>query len=556
MVAKSHPVRAASTILLLLLSGLSEGVGILALLPVVDLAISSGSSSSTGVGQRIVEGISAVGLRPTLGALLLIVAVGLSMKSLLFLLAIRQTGYMAADLGASIRVRLLDAIMVARWEFFTRQPVGALSNAVGVETVRVYQMFTESCFLLANGLQVLVYAGLALAVSATVTAGAVFFGVLLALVLRFALKVSRRAGKHETRLMTSIIQRFHESLSSIKPLKAMAREGVLRSLLEADIRSLNRVQREQIISKAMFVALQEPLTVGLLCIGVYASFGAGIGFDRLLFLVLVFQRVASRIGNTQSFYQSVSALEPAFNSVSETLASVTSAAESSSGSASPSLKKEACFRDVSFSYSDGDLVLAHFDLVIPARQVTALLGPSGSGKTTVADLLIGLLHPREGDVTLDGVSLRSVSQRAWRSSIGYVPQETLLLNDTIFQNVSLGDRTFKEVHVRKALMRAGAWTFVQGMTDGMQARVGERGAGLSGGQRQRIAIARALIGDPLLLILDEATTALDPATEADVLGTIQGLKKDMTILAISHQPAVRHVADQVVELQPLGPGVQ
>jgi ATP-binding cassette subfamily C protein len=137
---------------------------------------------------------------------------------------------------------------------------------------------------------------------------------------------------------------------------------------------------------------------------------------------------------------------------------------------------------------------------------------------------------------------------SWRRLIGYVPQDTILLHDSIFTNVTLGEPSLTVKDVEYALSAAGAWDFVNGMPEGVYTTVGERGAKLSGGQRQRIAIARALIHRPRLLILDEATSALDPKTEASICQTLRALRGQLTILAISHQSAMVDVADRVYQI--------
>lgn len=133
--------------------------------------------------------------------------------------------------------------------------------------------------------------------------------------------------------------------------------------------------------------------------------------------------------------------------------------------------------------------------------------------------------------------------------IGYIPQETLLLHDTVMNNVTLGDPELTEADAEYALRTAGAWEFIKSMPQGIQSIVGERGGKLSGGQRQRIAIARALAHRPALLILDEATTALDPDTEAAICNTLQQLRGKLTIIAISHQPALANIADLIYRIQ-------
>jgi ATP-binding cassette subfamily C protein len=143
------------------------------------------------------------------------------------------------------------------------------------------------------------------------------------------------------------------------------------------------------------------------------------------------------------------------------------------------------------------------------------------------------------------VPLGDLDRRAWRRLIGYVPQETLLLSDTVLVNVTLGDPAVTRADAEAALRAAGAWEFVAALPAGMDTAVGERGARLSGGQRQRLAIARALVHGPALLILDEATSALDAASEAEICAALQALRGRVTILAVTHRPALVQAADRV-----------
>ena len=150
---------------------------------------------------------------------------------------------------------------------------------------------------------------------------------------------------------------------------------------------------------------------------------------------------------------------------------------------------------------------------------------------------------------VDGRPLTEIDLKAWRRLIGYVPQETTLLHDSIVHNVTLGDTALNTADAERALRAAGAWDFVQALPDGLDTVVGERGGKLSGGQRQRIVIARALVNQPRLLILDEATSALDSESEQAVRQSMQALKGQLTILAISHNRAMVSAADRVYQLE-------
>jgi ATP-binding cassette subfamily C protein len=194
-------------------------------------------------------------------------------------------------------------------------------------------------------------------------------------------------------------------------------------------------------------------------------------------------------------------------------------------------------------------VLRGLTLEIPAGTSTALLGLSGVGKTTVVDLIIGLLRPQHGAVLVDGVPLQDLDLHAWRRMIGYVPQDALLLHDSVLHNVSLGDPSVDAARAERALRTAGAWEFVAALPEGMNSSVGERGTRLSGGQRQRIVIARALALEPRLLILDEATSSLDPQTEEEVWRILTSLRGKTTVIAITHRPTLVRSIDRAFRIE-------
>jgi ATP-binding cassette subfamily C protein len=241
-------------------------------------------------------------------------------------------------------------------------------------------------------------------------------------------------------------------------------------------------------------------------------------------------------------------LDSAFWSLQATIEGAKRNCEAAPGGLTPLLEKSLRLDKVTFGYETTQ-VLWDASLSIPAGSFTAIVGSSGAGKTTIADLFTGLIRPQQGHIWIDDLLLEQVDLRQWRRMIGYVPQETFLLHDTVLQNVTLGDANLTEADAEEALCAAGAWDFVRALPMGVRSSVGERGAALSGGQRQRIAIARALAHRPKLLILDEVTSALDPDSEAAICRTLQGLRGQLTILAISHQPAIVQAADSVYRLE-------
>ena len=360
--------------------------------------------------------------------------------------------------------------------------------------------------------------------------------------------LSRRAGQNQTELQKSFMSRLLQGLDGMKPLKAMAREGSMGPLMDGDIHGLKHAQRMLVVTREALTESHEVIRALAVAGGLYVFVTLlGQPVDGLLVLALLFVRTLQKIGLLQSHYQVAAANQPAFTFVRSTIAAAELAQETGQGGTIPQLSSAISLRKVSFSYGREN-VLDSVSMTLPAGAFIAVVGSSGVGKTTVADLIIGLLRAQQGEVWIDDLRMSDIDATAWRRMIGYVPQETFLFHDTIMTNVTLSDPEVSRAEVESALHRAEAWAFVAALPDGMDTVVGERGARLSGGQRQRIAIARALIRDPALLILDEATTALDPETEEGIVATVRRLTGKVTVLSISHQPAMRRAADIVYRL--------
>jgi ATP-binding cassette subfamily C protein len=258
--------------------------------------------------------------------------------------------------------------------------------------------------------------------------------------------------------------------------------------------------------------------------------------------IYLIRRILKNIHKIQIEFQTMVANESAYFSLKKKIQEAEHARETTLGHRVPEFKNSIRFDQVNFGYDD-KLVLENLNLELPKGKFIAIVGASGAGKTTLVDLVIGLLRPRSGEIWIDDLPQTDIDINRWRRMIGYVPQDTLLLHDTILANVTLKDEGISKKDVEDALHFAGAWDFVGQLSKGVHTIVGERGGKISGGQRQRIAIARALVNKPKLLILDEATTALDPETEAAICDTMNKLAGNVTILSISHQSAMLEAAE-------------
>jgi len=293
---------------------------------------------------------------------------------------------------------------------------------------------------------------------------------------------------------------------------------------------------------------QELMFTGFICLGVYVAMDKfDMDLPMVMVLVVALGRAFNFFGKVQKQYQKLAQGESAYWSLIDSIDAAGSAEEHLGGSIEPRFERNIRFEQVSFDY-DGHPVFNSLSLDIEAGSLTTLVGPSGSGKTTIVDLTIGLLQPQQGRILLDDTPLQDVDIKRWRGMIGYVPQDTILLHDSILHNVTLGDPGLSIEDAQQALRDAQAWDFVSKLPQGLETMVGERGGKLSGGQRQRIAIARALVNQPRLLILDEATSALDPDSEQAIRETMETLKGKLTILAISHNRGMVQAADHVYQM--------
>ncbi len=206
------------------------------------------------------------------------------------------------------------------------------------------------------------------------------------------------------------------------------------------------------------------------------------------------------------------------------------------------------YRDVSFSYKSDD-VLSHINVVIPKGKIIALVGPSGGGKTTFVDLLPRFYDTVGGEILIDGIDIRDYRIDDLRSLIGMVTQESILFNDTVYNNIVFGKPGVTEDEVIAAAKVANAHEFIMAMEEGYETNIGDRGAKLSGGQRQRISIARAILRNPPILILDEATSSLDSESERLVQDALLRVMKDRTSIIIAHRLSTIKFADEIIVLE-------
>jgi ATP-binding cassette subfamily C protein len=541
-----RPLQSVFLVIVLLAAGVADGLGLSALLPMLNVAFDTGTAAGDNDLSRFVnDALGMIGVTPSLGALLLVIVGGITLKSLLIFVAEQRIGYIAAEVATELRLEMLSAMTRSSWSHFVGQSAGKMANSMATEAWRAANASVFAIHLLVLAVELVVYGVLAMLVSWKATLLCLGASVLILVISHNFVRLARKAGKGQTKWYASLLRTLTDLLRSVKSLKAMGREQQAEALLQRETHALRRELKREVLSNAALDGSQEPLYTIVLAIGIYAAIvHLSMELATVTFLVLILARMLRQGGKVQKQYQRMIGCESAYWALRAQIDAARADIEAPGGGAPPRLERSIRLDDVTLAYGE-EPVLDRVSLEVPAGAMTCLVGESGTGKSTIADLIIGLIRPQSGHVLVDGRPLEDFDLRLWRRGIGYVPQDNVLLHDTVMRNVALAEDDLTATEVEAALELAGALDFVRAMPEGIHSVVGEGGSRLSGGQRQRILIARALVHRPRLLILDEATSALDTATEQAICRMLESLKGRMTILAITHQRAMRELADRV-----------
>lgn len=544
-----YPWQSTLLVAVLLAAGIADGIGLSALLPLLNTTLNPGAAAEAeGFELTVRETLATVGIDPTLGVLLAVLVVAVLLKNLFMLFAETRIGFIAADIATHLRMDLLRAIMRSGWDYFTHQSSGRLANSVATEAYRASNAYVYAVRVIAVAIEVVVYAAFALLVSWIATVISLIAGGIILLLSHELVRVARKAGIRQTQLYRSLLGKLTDTLQSVKTFKAMGRDHMAEDTMSVETFKLRKALKREVLGKAALDAAQEPMYAMVIAFGIFiALVQFQVVAATVMFMVLVLARLLKQIGKLQKQYQKMITAESAFWAIRGAIDEAEAAAESPGGAVKPDIGDSIRLDKVSFRRAE-NVILTDMSIEIPAGRLTCLVGGSGVGKTTVADLIVGLIHPDEGRVIIGTDNLEDLERTTWRRQIGYVPQENLLLHDSILHNITLGDHSLTEDDAVWALEAVGAWEFVSRLPDQIHAVVGERGTRFSGGQRQRIMIARALAHHPKLLILDEATSSLDPETEANICAKLAELRGELTILAISHQATMVDLADRVYRL--------
>jgi len=544
--------RAALALGCMFLSSMLNGVGVLILVPLLQLVGVRGGV--TGIAAWVRALLDEMGLSASLGSMLIVYLVVIISHALLT----RWLNLLNTDLERSftktLEKRLYAAIMRTDWLFFLRHRNSDLTFAL---TNNVYQVSAGTMHLLRLGstaILTVVHVVLCVAISPLISL--VILGCFLAFWVMLARydRTVQRTGKELVKLNQELYGNVTDYLAGMKEAKSVGSEQRQIESFDATSDAIKETYLNYSRTRENTAMAYKLGSAVVLSIVLYAAIEIlRFPMFELMLLIVITARLLPRLRGVQSDYQQVLHMLPAFDSLMSLLRCCEAARESQPNLTQEPLQltREIRVEGVSFQYrEEGDAwAVRDIDLVIPIGSTLAIVGGSGAGKTTLADLLMGLLQPTHGQICIDEHPLSGQTASAWRQSIGYVPQETFLLHDSLRANLLWVQPEATDSELWSALRLAAAVDFVTSLPKGLDSIVGDRGVRLSGGERQRIALARALLRKPKFLILDEATSSLDAENQQRIQDAVQQLHREITVVIIAHRLSAVQIAEQIVVLE-------
>lgn len=559
LLGRLRPYRAwfATALLLGLFAAMVEGFTYALLIPFLRLLFGAGGAFPEGATAleaflRATVGGIFTGAEGT-GALALVlgcIAVALLVKNA-FLYGAGYCGLVAQEgVVRDLRVAVYERVQLRALPFFRATRGGELAARVLSDADQTRGALYAFGQALRSGAAVLVYLTMLMALSwrLALAAGGVMLAVtlgmrplLLSVRARWARVAERRGWLGAVTVETAA------SARAVKAAAAERQEAARFTAAAEDVRDgVLRAERVALLASPLAETVAAAILLGVLAL---AGGEGGLRPEVFVTFVAVALRMLSPMKAVAQFPAHLAEAVAAGDRLFELLDHPAEDVDAPAARPFPGMQRTIEFRDVWVAYQPGEWVLRGVSLTVGRGEVVALVGPSGAGKSTLADLLPRFVEPERGAVLVDGVPLTTYDRRSVRAALGIVSQDIVLLHESVRANIAYGDQVgATQAAVEAAARAAGADTFIRQLPGGYDTVIGERGARLSGGERQRLAIARALLRDPPILILDEATAHLDAEAERALQDTIARLLVGRTVLVIAHRLATAARADRIVVL--------
>ncbi len=535
-------------ILFLVFAAFAETVGILTIFPFLNILVFSEINTENKLLFYTNEIIDFLGLQPDVNLFLILIIFFLIIKTVLTILAMNYVGFISNEICTFLRMRLIENYFSANWGFFSKKPIGSLINSVSSESERSASAFVACWNFFSSLIHAIVFFLTAIFISTEVSLISIVVGALIFILLNGVMKLAKKSGDNQTFLMKSLLSYLTDYIQGIKPLKAMNQEKNVMKIVSKDNFSLRKTLDNVVISSNLIKHLPQLIILFFLGVTVFYILNfSNVELSLLAVLALLFNRILTRISLLQKYLQTLITSESAFWSIKKLNEEFDENREKNLGKDLPTLKNGITLKNIKFAY-DKKNIFINLNLFIPCKKITTLFGKSGIGKTTIVDMVLGLYNAQNGKIFIDDKDLKKINLFKWREKVSYVPQETILFNDTVFNNITLKNKRFNKKQVINSLKKVSALNFIDELELGIDTMIGEKGVRMSGGQKQRISIARALIRNPELIIFDESTSSLDHKSTNEICRLMKKLSKKITIIVISHQKNILEYSDIVYKI--------
>ncbi len=559
---RPHSIRLVAGVFLMAMVALADGLIALMVIPAVDVVLNPRTTTQKLALIHLPRGGPTLYLNsffpPSIHHVWTIFAISLVViflaKALAEFLGSTLVQYVGHSAIMDLRNQVYGKLIQQPVGFFQHHPVGRVMSAVINDVEQMRSVFSEyladffrQAFTLAVFILVLLDLNWKLALGS-----AIFVPLVIYPVGKLGRRIRRSTEKSRSRLadLSHILQ---ETISGNRVVKAFGMEGFeIRKFRDA-ARQLLRENMRWVRAYAATSPMMDVLGAVVFCVLLlyardqinHSLMTQGTFFAFLYALFKGYEPIKRLGGIYQLFEQALGTAVQVFSF----LTLKEEVAETPGAPAMPRFSRAVEFDNVSFTYDGGPFILKNIRLTVPAGAVVAIVGQSGAGKTTLLNLLPRFYTVTSGAVRIDGYDVRDVTLRSLREQMAIVTQETILFNDTVWNNLCYGRPDLPEGRVIAAAKAALAHDFISTLPQGYHTRIGDRGQRLSGGQRQRIAIARALLKDAPILILDEATSELDSESEMLVQRALNNLMAGRTVLVIAHRLSTVRRADMIVVLE-------
>ncbi|HAH05423.1 MAG TPA: hypothetical protein DCM05_02680 [Elusimicrobia bacterium] len=543
--------RLAALAALMVAATLSEGVGLGLFYPLIEYIQRGDAFFNEGAARRLFSALSTVGLQPSVLVFILlifgVIVATLLLKLAVFVLSARIYNPLMKDLRDEAFGRILRSHLF----YFYSGSSATLNRTLENEVEYLGQSFNFIVLIAASALSILVYVAFIVTVSWKLTALVCLLGALRYGVSGIFIRRTRALGDKHIAIMTrlkSVLISMHQGIDVVKCFGTEERETEsfrhLTQEIEANATAVADAQASNSLSEGI-------LGDGLLCVLVYLAVSRlSVSGAALLTFLVILTRIIPKITNINDGRIRVAEYLSRVSLLPEALSDSGLPVLSWGDCEKPAFESRIAFEEVGFRYPSADsAALTGVRFTLGKGETLAVVGESGSGKTTLARLLLRLFDPTEGRITVDGVPLPSIRRGDWTRLISVVSQDTFIFDDTLENNVKYGAPACSREAFTEALRRSRSLEFVSALPQKEQTRVGERGVLLSGGQRQRIAIARAFLRDAPILVLDEATSAMDAVTEQMIQEATDELAQNRTLLVIAHRFTTIRGADRILVLE-------